>query len=685
MTAPPEPTAAPVAGREVTGAAQPPSSQARATGRRPALDGVRALAVASVAVYHFGGGDSSWLPGGFLGVDVFFVLSGYLITSLLLAEHARTGTISLAGFWARRVKRLAPALMLMLLVVCGWLWWAGSPADWPDRRYDVFWTLGYLANWHLAGADSYFAAYGTASPLRHTWSLAVEEQFYFVWPALTLGLLWAGGRVARATRDWPVMLTGRRMLAGVALLGALASAGAMAWLYSPDDASLAYYSTRGRVQELFAGVLLAIVLAARPLRPRRWVTGAATVGLVVLAGAFLTLPDTAPLYYRGGALGVSVAVALLIAGLEREPEGRLARAFSWGPAAWLGRISYGVYLWHWPVVVAVPLQGSFGEEVARQALRVALTVGLSVASYYGLERPVQRSVRLRGRPGRVLAAMVASIALVVAVAIPATALPGTIAAQLTTPSDRGCPGETVSHLTYCVWPDQSVAPTVAVLGDSTARALSPGLDAWASANDATWIEAAWKRCTATGLLVRATVPVDEPAKVCAAQARARITSMLNLYHPETVLVAEFWPNHQPLIVNGRTLMPGTAEHDAALRAGYTEIVDEVAAHGGRVVFLELPPPGDGIGAQVAAGRPAATAQPKVPGRYVDDYNAVLRSVAEARPDAASTVSVTDVICPGGSCAAIRDGLLIRGDGVHYSVGFSKQLVPVLMRRAGVAS
>jgi peptidoglycan/LPS O-acetylase OafA/YrhL len=177
-------------------AGKSPVTKSRDHARRPALDGLRALAVSGVAIYHFGGGAVSWLPGGFLGVDLFFVLSGYLITGLLLAEYAKRGRIDLLGFWVRRLRRLAPALLLVLLAVTAYIWWDTPPDAYPARRLDLFWTVGYLANWHLiATSETYFAAYTTASPLRHAWSLAVEEQFYFVWPTVLFLLLRAGQRL----------------------------------------------------------------------------------------------------------------------------------------------------------------------------------------------------------------------------------------------------------------------------------------------------------------------------------------------------------------------------------------------------------------------------------------------------------------------------------------------------------
>jgi peptidoglycan/LPS O-acetylase OafA/YrhL len=678
---------------------------------------MRALAVAAVVAYHFGGGDTSWLPGGFLGVDVFFVLSGYLITSLLLAEYNRRGRIDLPGFWARRVRRLVPALVAMLLAVCAWIWWATPLESYPARRSDLMWTVGYLANWHyIEKADDYFAAYTVASPLRHTWSLAVEEQFYLVWPLLLALVLWAGHRLSRRFGRSTWSGSSRLGLVGlVAGLGVGLSAWAMAADYDPVSPSTAYYSTQGRVQELFVGVLLAALItwwrsaaesdsqfaaALRLLIRRRgpvlsrysgWLAALGVAGLVM---AFLWMSDVTAFYYQGGALAVSLAVAAVIGVLDLRPQGAPARAFSWAPAVALGRISYGVYLWHWPIVLMIPVLATqpTDTQIRHQVERIALTLLLSILSYRFLEQPIQRDRRWLTSKRRVFVAVLASSALVVGVAFPATALPGTLAKQLSITSDRSCLGERVDLLISCTAPEKADAdrnpPDLALLGDSTARALGPGLDDWARSNGKTWVEAAWKRCTATGLMVvpsNLTEP-DLPATTCSDQAPGLIKTMLSTYRPKTVLVAEFWSSGQPLLVNGVRIEPGTAAHDQALRTAYQALVDEIAQYGGRTVFVELPPPGASIGHQYAAWRPAAGARPAVSGggHYVDGYNKVLEEVAASRPGQAGTVSITDLLCAGGKCPAVKDGTLLRTDGLHYSMQFSHQLVPILLQRAGVS-
>lgn len=669
----------------------------------------------AVVIYHFGGGSTSWLPGGFLGVDVFFVLSGYLITSLLLSEHARTGRIALAEFWARRARRLLPALALVLIGATLWVWWASPINDYPRRRADVLWSLGYLANWHLSDSgDNYFAEYGTASPLRHMWSLAVEEQFYLVWPVLVIALL-AAGRAVRGRRWFGARIPvwrfgGLRLVVLAAVAGIVVSSVTMAVQWSAEDPTRAYYGTDGRVQELFVGVLLAVVLARRAkLRPAWLATGSralvvvSVAGLVALVAAMCWLSDVGMAYYRGGALLACLATAGLIAGVERGPDGALARVFSWRPAVALGRISYGVYLWHWPVCVALPVMANWTPEQVRmqQVWRVVLTLALALASYRFVEQPVLRSGWLRRSPLRTGAATVAVAVAVVVAAVRLTSLPGAMYEQVAVSSDSSCSGERVDRLVACARPapgdatpgGAAVGPhvqraPVMVAGDSIARGLAAGMDEWAAAAGTHWVQAAWKECSTTGLMAVRTVDAGPSPRVqaCHDQARARILEALDRYRPRTVLVTEFTPHYKPLLVDGHKVAPGTPQHAALLRAGYQRLVDDVAARGGRVVFVELAPPGDSVASVVAKDRKAGSTPGTGPGgEYVGAYNAVLRDVAAARPGLVGIVSVTDVLCPRGRCGPIRDGVIMRVDGVHYSREFAQVIAPLLLRRAGVAA
>ncbi len=356
----------------------------------PGLDGLRALAVLAVIAYHLHLG---WAPGGMLGVGVFFTLSGYLITDLLLGQHEATGTLQLADFWRRRARRLLPALAVLLAVVAAWVTLLDRP-QLSALRGVVVSAVGYVTNWWLiAQHSSYFAQFGPPSPLGHLWSLAVEEQFYLVWPwVLWLGLRWARGRPG----------TRSRLAAATVLLAAL-SAIEMAMLYRPGyDPTRIYDGSDTRAFALLIGAALAFVWPSRHLRggitrgARRILDGAGVTGLAVIVGLICFTNEYSAFLYRGGMVLLSVATALVV-GTAASPASRIGRALGWGPLRWLGVRSYGIYLWHYPIIVlTTPASGR--DTVARGALQVAASIGVAELSWRYIEEPVRR-----GAIGRCLA------------------------------------------------------------------------------------------------------------------------------------------------------------------------------------------------------------------------------------------------------------------------------------------
>jgi peptidoglycan/LPS O-acetylase OafA/YrhL len=353
---------------------------------RPGLDGVRALAVIGVLLYH---AQVAAVPGGFLGVDLFFVLSGFLITSLLLDDRLRTGTVHLAQFWMRRARRLLPAafvvILIALIVTAAW-----HPSDLRNLRGDALASVLYVNNWHQVFANrSYFAAFDRPSLLQHYWSLAVEEQFYLIWP---LALL--------AMRSWS-----RRRIAVIAVAGAAGSALLMAGIYNPNaDPSRVYYGTDTRAMPILVGVALACVWpmlgSVRPIgRSATWLLDALGVGgLVVLVLAMTHWTDYDPFVYRGGLVIAAAAGAVVIGGAAH-PATHLSRALGWAPLVWIGRRSYGMYLWHWPVMAlsrpGVDVQWPMWQLVP---LQIGITVLLAELSYRYVEMPFRTgAVQRRGR------------------------------------------------------------------------------------------------------------------------------------------------------------------------------------------------------------------------------------------------------------------------------------------------
>ncbi len=363
------------------------------TGRRHvgALDGLRGVAVLAVLLFH---GGVSWAPGGFLGVEAFFVLSGFLITSLLVAEWERSGTISLTAFWGRRARRLLPALLCVVVACAVYERVAGPSGAVPDFGADALSTLLYVANWHQIWTGSgYFAQVGLVSPLQHTWSLAIEEQFYLLWPLVVLALL----RCKRPL-EW---------LLGVSFVGAAASALEMAVVvHGAGGVNRAYYGTDTRAQGLLAGAALAVALAmarrhrtesgAGTARPARLVPVAGVLGAAGLVAAVTGAEGTSSWLYDGGFLAVDLAVvAVIMAAVSPADPSPVRSVLAVRPLRALGTISYGVYLWHVPLFLWLTAASTGIAGSALLLVRIAATLAAATASFFLVEQPI-RQRRLRG-------------------------------------------------------------------------------------------------------------------------------------------------------------------------------------------------------------------------------------------------------------------------------------------------
>jgi len=342
------------------------------------LDGIRAIAVGTVILFHLFPGT---LVGGYLGVDIFFVVSGYLITTLLLRERESTGRIRLRGFWSRRARRLLPALALVLLACCTAALFVGGDVL-VGLGTQVVGAVTFSSNWLFIAAGSSYFDETVPELFRNLWSLAVEEQFYLVWPVLVVVLLVRMPRWAR--------------LAAIGALGA-ASAAWMAIAYSPADPTRVYYGTDTHSFGLALGAFLAVLLLGKRMTggATRWTLGfAGPLSIAALVGLAVVMPGEAPEVYRGGLVVVALLSAVAISSLL-VPGSPLARVLDLAPIRWVGARSYGLYLWHWPVFVLVgsavpawPRDGIASWAVGGIAL--ATTVVAAALSYRLLEQPVRR-------------------------------------------------------------------------------------------------------------------------------------------------------------------------------------------------------------------------------------------------------------------------------------------------------
>jgi peptidoglycan/LPS O-acetylase OafA/YrhL len=563
----------------------------------PGLDGLRAIAVLGVILFHLGFG---WAEGGLLGVGVFFTLSGYLITDILLTQ-VRRGGIRLRSFWAARARRLLPGLFLMLIVVMAWVTLIG-PHQPPDFRTAALSAVGYFNNWWLIFHHvSYFERFAPPSPLNHLWSLSVEEQFYIFWPFL----LMLGIRFVPEVKN----TTGvRPRLAGAALIAALASGILMAILYSPSlDPSRVYYGTDTRALELLIGAALAMVWPSHRLRANiapqaRWVIdGAGAVGLLVIGLMLWSVSELTPFLYRGGFALLAVGSALAVAALAH-PASRLGPIVGCRPMRWIGQRSYGIYLWTLPIVVLTSPQGAHGPNVLRAVLQVAAIMAVAELSWRYVEDPIRhgalgrlwaqwRSGRWRRAPlPRHGWALVGAGALVLAIAIAGLAGVGvsnepkaiaTVAKTIEVRNVRRAPLATtckaVVHIgdstseglvstEYLPDPKQLISAQYARVGATTqhfeiagARSIYENFEGEANAQE---VAEAWKNEGFKGCWVIA-MGTNEAANVAAGSTFTyddRIASMMSTIGGEPAL----WVNVKSLVASGPYAEANMKSWDEAL-------------------------------------------------------------------------------------------------------------------------
>lgn len=553
-------------------------------GHLAGLDGLRAVAVLVVLGYHSGW---SWLRGGFLGVSLFFTLSGFLITRLLVLEHLGAGYIDLRRFWARRARRLLPAAFAAILLGAGVAAAVGTPSQRISLPGDAIAALLYGTNWRfvLAGT-SYAGIYEAPSVLQHLWSLAVEEQLYLLVPVLVAGLLAAGRGAARAA------------------VAALVAATALATALLAPDAALEtlYYGTHVRATELLVGVLLALLVAApdRPA-PRAVVAIAGPAALGFLAWTWTTWRFADAGLYRGGLAVHAVAVAVVLWSVAGGA-GPLSRGLEHPALTWIGRRSYGIYVYHWPLFL---LARQADVAVAEGLLLAAAWLGsglLAAVSYVRLEQPVRTGRAVRGRRTAAVG-LVAGPAVCVLVAFGASAGqdpvhdPDAAAARLEAlAAGADGPSAGLPERAPDVAPAAGPAPAgppvrLAIFGDSIAAADTLGLAEWAVADP--------RFDLVPGLTIPGCTLVPEGTR-WSGESPIEISDGCDWERYWPALVAEHRPDVAVVAIGGLDALPwslpgepgrlrvGDAAVDMRLRREIDGINDAMHAAGVHTVWLTLP-------------------------------------------------------------------------------------------------
>ena len=648
----------------------------------PALDGVRAVAVGLVLAEH---GGVPGMAGGFLGVDVFFVLSGFLITSLLLDELGRSGRIDLGDFWIRRARRLLPALVLMVLTVSVGRQFF-SPEAVAGLRDDAVAAFFWVANWmFVADKTDYFSQGAPPSPLQHAWSLGVEEQYYIVWPLLLVAV--AVVLAARARRRHKRATVGGVRLAVfvLATLGALASATAAILLASDTTRDRVYFGTDTRAQALLVGAAASALLVSDwsalnrgwSLIRSRWGRWAArllpVIGLALLGFATHYATGSAREFREGLLIAVAIAAVLVIAPMALDQRGPVAAALAWGPVAWLGTISYGIYLWHWPIFLVLNGERTGWSGLSLFGVRCAATLAVAGVSWWLIERPIRRWRPVRVPMLPLAGATAATAAAVTLLVVPVGPRPGagslagslppgvsSVAVVSPSPPKGPIPAHTVAQR------DPRRPFTVSVFGDSIGWTLMHFLPATPGFQfiDHTVIGCSLVRGGPYHYLDQT---LDQKSECESWPSRWR--SEIAVDQPDAILLVVGRWETVDRVNEGRWTHIGEPAFDAYLTSELRQAVDILSSSGAPLSVANLPYSRRGE-------QPDGSLYPEDQPDRVKKWNTLLGRTIGHR----AGVRILDLnkkLCPEGVYTAKVDGIPVRSDGVHLTEEGVQWLTPWL--------
>lgn len=634
-------------------------------GRVDALDGLRTIAVGLVVLFHI---SLAGFKAGFIGVDVFFVLSGYLITSSLANQLKTDGRIELKQFWVRRFKRLMPAAALLILTVLSLTLILGTKYQAVKLGKDAWWVTLYLGNWLFMDSGTYFNSTGAPSELLHMWSLAVEEQFYLVWPLLLAAcagivILWKKSRkIARS--DSEADFSSGTGLAIVRFCFWLAIAALLVsvtllwyWYLKVPNPDRAYMGTDSKIFEPLIGAALALGLTNDKLRDRLAPWANRLVWLGFAAGIFLYffMAGPAKFYFTGGSLLFSLSVAAVIAGIVLGATNPITAVLAFSPIAYLGRISYGIYLWHWPYAVWFNAHEHFGPR--RAAAVLVLTLVSAVLSYHVVEIPIRQ-----GKISKWLTewkTLISALIVMVMLLGLASYAGGTPATSL---------------LRKATKPVKSSGGTIMIVGDSVPKRLSESLAKAGQERGLNFYSAALGGCSPLGVEI-VTAPGDVSGKNCLAEVIKTQQAGL-VEQPDVVL---WWSRYEiaDRYVDGVLLTPEDDGFWEAQLKDFRSRVNDLTKDGAKLVVVLTEPPSVGMKTRCSADDCVPLLRRMV---YHDEYRVKWNSILanEAKQDPRITaISIDKIACPKGVPSPVEgapfmcddrvdvSGNLLRPDGSHF--------------------